>query len=247
MNYASVNTVYNLCKEILAKDERGFLNVSQFNMYARDAQNILVSKLISGHVEGVVLKNQYIARQSGVFSVIDSNKNDLLPLLRKGVSLSGSNNVFDFPSDYLIHEGRDSLTVSGNPSTIADEGKEAYMINSYLSPPTRTVPVSVFNYNSITVYPDTITSGVALSYYKIPQGSTVAGQPSTSLPTWGYTTVSGKSIYNSSSTINFELPVQCEDRLVKEILQMAGMALREIEVYQFADKESAEATQEKNS
>jgi hypothetical protein len=247
MNYASVNSVYNLCQEILAKDERGFLTPNQFNALAKDAQSRLVNKLVSGFTEGMVLKDRYLSKSQGLLSKTDSIRQDLLPLLRRGVTLTGTANVFDFPSDYMVYEGRDSIVANGYPVSVISDNKVSYHVNSYLSAPTATNAIAEMNFNTITIYPASITSGVKMTYYKIPQGSTIAGAPSTQYPTWGYTTSAGTSVYNPATSINFELPVQCEIRLTQEVLQLAGLSLREFEVAEFANRESAEMQNEKDN
>ena len=153
MTYASIDSVYSSCQEILGKDEKGFFTPTQYNLYARDAQGRVARKIISGYVEGAVHKGNYLSRQAGIFSKVDSNKNLLLPLLRRNVALSGTVNVFNFPTDYMIQEGQDSVTVNGSPATISTDGMLATYNDSYSVSPNTNVPVAEIDYATITLYP----------------------------------------------------------------------------------------------
>ena len=62
-------------------------------------------------------------------------------------------------------------------------------------------------------------------------------------PKWTYITLAnGEPVFNQSSTDyqDFELPIDDEPRLVYRILQMAGMSIREGDVYQYANAEEKE-------
>jgi hypothetical protein len=92
---------------------------------------------------------------------------------------------------------------------------------------------------NILALPSTVQN-VTLSYYKIPQGTTNAGVKSTQPPTWAYTVVNSVEIYNATNSINFELPINLETRLVMGILECFGINMREAQITQYAMQKSQE-------
>ena len=62
-------------------------------------------------------------------------------------------------------------------------------------------------------------------------------------PKWTFITLTnGEPSFDASQTDyqDFELPIEAEPRLVYRILQMAGMSIREGDVYQYANAEEKE-------
>ena len=86
---------------------------------------------------------------------------------------------------------------------------------------------------------NTSISTVDLRYYKLPQGLVPDTQArSVSQPTFGYTTaVSGVEIYNSATSIDFELPEILFPELVMEIASLAGVNLRDTQVVQYSESQ----------
>lgn len=242
---ASINSVYQLVMRRAAKEENGFITPEDFNRYARDAQQKLSQSIYAEYRQFLANKQRYLTAWKGNYNNLESIQDDLLPLRRNRVALtsSGGNNIYQFPSDYayLINAEYNDTTI-----TSIDVSIRSYYVNSYDSAPTATSPLAVKDYNSIEVLPSTLTTGVSLSYYKLPQGTTTAGVPTTSYPSWGYTSVAGKSIYNSSTSIDFELPSQLEYRLATLILQDVGIEIRETELFQMANAQEQKERQDTN-
>ena len=113
------------------------------------------------------------------------------------------------------------------------------MLNSRTAP-TTAYPAVERNYNVITAYPTSITSGLTLTYYKIPRSLDASGNPSSNNPTWAYDIVGGQSVYNSTNSYQFELPESTYNKIIVRILQLSGMSIREAEVVAFAGAEEVE-------
>lgn len=242
---ASVNTVYQLVMRRAAKEENGFISPTDFNMLARNAQQKEYQRILSAYRQYLANKQRFLTTWKGNYDSLEAILDDLLPLRRNRVSLtsSGSNNVFQYPSNYSYFI---DLDYNGVDVTVVDVSDRPYYVNSFDVSPTAANPIAIRDYNSIELLPSTVTANVKLSYFKIPQGTATGGTPSTSYPTWGYTTVSSKSVYNSSTSIDFELPKHLEYRLATQILQDVGIEIREPELYQMAQAEDNKERQDIN-
>ena len=113
-------------------------------------------------------------------------------------------------------------------------GKITLLDNSLLTAPSLEYPAYTLDGNSITVYPATIdTQGdISCQYIRYPRD-----------PQWTYVTLThGEPVFTASAADyqDFELPIDDEPRLVYRILQMAGMSIREGDVYQYANAEEAQ-------
>lgn len=241
---ASVNTVYQLVMRRAAKEEQGFISPEDFNRFARNAQQKEFQRILSEYRKFLANKQRYLTYWKGNYDSLESILDDLLPLRRNSVTLSssGGNNVFQYPDDYAYFI---DVEYNGLNVTLVDIADKAFYVNSYDSAPTAAKPVGIRDYNSITLLPNTITANVALSYFKIPQGTTTAGAPSTSQPTWAYTTVASKSVYDATNSIDFELPKHLEYRLATQILQDVGIEIRDGELFQMVQAEDVKEKQDK--
>lgn len=241
---ASVNTVYQLVMRRAAKEENGFITPADFNMFARNAQQKEFQRILSNYRLFLANKQRFLTYWKGNYDSLEAILDDLLPLRRNNrtLSLSGGS-AFLYPNDYayLI-----SLSRNDNDVTLVDISDSSYYINSFDAAPTESDPVGIRDYNTIKMLPETITDRVVMSYFKIPQGTATNGTPSTSFPTWGYTTVGGKSVYNASTSTDFELPKHLEYRLATQILQDVGIEIREAELFQMAQAEDNKERQDLN-
>ena len=242
---ASVNSVYQLVMRRSAKEENGFISPEDFNSYARSNQQKLYQSIYAEYRQYLANKQRYLTTWKGNYNSLEAILDDLLPLRRNRVALtsSTSTNIFQYPSNYAYFI---DLEYNSKSVTSVDVSNRAYYVDSYDAPPSATEAVFIRDYISIEVLPTTATSTVTLSYFKVPQGTTTAGAPSTSYPTWGYTAVSGKSVYNSGTSIDFELPAQLEYRLATMILQDVGIEIREAELFQMANVQEQKETQDIN-
>ena len=115
-----------------------------------------------------------------------------------------------------------------------------HILNSPLTEPTINRPVYVRatgltgdNDRQVQLYPTTITSGVVCNFISRP--STVD---------WAYTTVLDESLYNANNSTNFELHMSEESNLVVKILELAGIVIKQQDVYSIANQEEAQDKQQ---
>ena len=106
--------------------------------------------------------------------------------------------------------------------------------NSLLTAPSTQYPAYTLEADRITMFPETITgpTDVQCQYIRYPFD-----------PQWTYATLAGgEPVFNQSAADyqDFEVPIDDETDLVYRILQMAGMSIREGDVYQYANAEEAQ-------
>jgi hypothetical protein len=96
--------------------------------------------------------------------------------------------------------------------------------NSKLTAPTLTRPFYITtSENGIQIFPNTITSNVTCNYVAKP--ATVR---------WGYAMINNEALYNPSNSTNFELHESEESDLVIKILALAGIVIKDPQLYQIA-------------
>ena len=104
------------------------------------------------------------------------------------------------------------------------------ILNSKLMLPSTTRPIYIKNERGINVYPKTIESGISCYYIKKPK--TVY---------WNYTEINSVALYNSGSSIDFELHASEENTLVMRILTLSGINMKNQELIQIGMAKEAAA------
>lgn len=238
---ASVYEVYNIVKDLTNKDERGMITPAQFNSFASVAQTKVYNTLFAEFQDN----KRFAIRQ--VTAGRDKNRvkqlQEDLSVFSKSATLSSpSNDLGSFikPDDLariisLTTKGDWFLdqTTSNRIQLVYDEEKIDMILQSSLSVPTEDSPVALVS-NKIEVFPTSIRK-VKIRYYKQPEGVTPAGVKTALLPKFGYTVDSnGAEVWDSATTIDFELPEHYVADLVMEIAKMTGINMRQADVYQYA-------------
>ena len=105
-----------------------------------------------------------------------------------------------------------------------DRGELYHLLSSNLTSPTTTYPVYIYENNKLTLYPDTIISGINVSYIRKPIS-----------PVWNFT-VGGSSqyLYSASTSFDFELHAAEQTELILKILLYAGVVIKDPEIIQVA-------------
>lgn len=105
-----------------------------------------------------------------------------------------------------------------------------HLLSSNLTSPTTTYPVYTYKNNKITVYPNSITSGITVSYIRKPIA-----------PIWNFTTgLNNQYVFNASTSFNFELHPAEQTELILKILLYAGVVIRSPEIVQVAAQQVAQ-------
>lgn len=236
--YASVNSVYEICENLLNKDGRGMFTPEDFNTFARKAQLDVFQQLLEAYQRYKANRLRYLNYGRENWNDIQAVRDHLRTLQKNNIALTQINaNTFEYPTDYAYYL---DLKTSDIECDIYENSEAGFVTRSFVGQPSASFPVGILEGTLIKLLPTTITTAT-LSYYKVPQGSTTDGTPSTESPTWGYTTVDDEPVYDASTSINFELPQVVEERLVNVILSYGGLNLRDAEVIQVSEAYKAEA------
>ena len=99
-----------------------------------------------------------------------------------------------------------------------------HLLSSNLTKPTSTYPIYTYANNQMTVYPDTIRSGITTSYVRKP------------IPcVWNFNTgVNGSYVFDSSKSFDFELHVSEQTEVILKILLYSGIVIQNPEIIQVA-------------
>jgi len=234
---ASVREVYQGVRDLANKDERGMISPAEFNSFAAVAQMKLFNDMFQNltNLERLTRANADSAFDK---SLVKQLKEDIATY-SKTITIAKSNDVFERPEDFakliaLSTAGSvlNAMSTSTHIAVIEDEAKLQHVLNSTLSAPSTDNPVAVPGEN-YEVFPTNIRK-IKMRYYKLPEGrSVLTGARTASYPRFGFTVLNGKEVFDSSTSIDFDMPEHYIPELIKEIAVMAGINLRDPQVTQF--------------
>ena len=116
-------------------------------------------------------------------------------------------------------------------------GELYHLLSSNLTKPTEHYPVYLYEDNKLYVYPTTITSGIACDYIKKPVE-----------PIWNFILGTGNSyVYNSATSVNFEIHETEQTELILKILLYAGVVVKDPQIVQVAASQVAQENQNQKS
>ena len=247
-----INSVRNTVMFLLNKDNRGYVSPSEFDYFAKQAQLEIFESYFNDYSKSVALQNarrkaqnygdsaQHIQNKIDKFYVnADLTYVDVQP-----TSASQHQDYFELPSN--LHKliniiygggfGTETDSVGGKIVESIAPHRFDMIVNSNLTKPTVTYPVYVRSENKIYVRPLSIVSGVKANYIRKPQD-----------PHWGYVTISSDPVYNSDSSVDFEISQEDEAELVIKICKYAGLSIREADVVQVTSQQEQIEYNKENS
>jgi len=245
----SVNVVYGTLKNLVNKDQRGFVNVDEFNRFAQVAQLRIYNRLFDQLKDGSRLERAGFGqgRDKSKFKQILED----LAVLAKSSDIPKSSGVYARPSDLSrvisISTSGDLLlgqTTRTPVEIVYDEEKIERILGSTLNAPSESFPVALVT-GDIEVFPESIQK-IKVRYYKIPQSFTTAATPVRSDDPPTFATNTNNDTYNSTNSRDFELPEHYTMELVYEIADLIGLNLRDTNVQAFAQKEQTEKKSEQS-
>ena len=232
-----IDSVRQTVLSILNKNNYGYISPSDFNLYAKQAQLEVFESYFTGLNQAINAEN---ARMSGTeYADMSKGISEAINVFSVTNPLTQSPNpatpnVFFAPS--LTTTGDDyyllNKVLAGDIEAEPVSHSKITMLNaSLLTAPSTQFPAYTLQADSITVFPATFNQpgDVNAQYIRYPFD-----------PKWTYVSlVGGEPVFDQSQLDyqDFELPIEDEPRLVYRILQMAGMSIREGDVYQFANAE----------
>jgi hypothetical protein len=228
-----INSVRNTVLAICNKNNYGYISPADFNQYAKLAQ----LEIFNGYMK---LYNYYINKENDHTS--GSDFADLAESARESIedfitaevltysapSTVGPYSVFNQPSNwYHINQ----VMYTGGPTEVevmkSSRREISLLTNSNLTAPTTQNPVyALGDAGAIGISPADIQADVYSVYIRYPAD-----------PKWTYSILTnGEPVYNATQLDqqNFEVAAEEEPMLVQKILEMAGLSIREPEVYKTA-------------
>jgi hypothetical protein len=223
-----INSVRNTVLSVLNKNNYGYISPNDFNLFAKQAQLDIFENYFYRYNFQILKEN---ARESGIgYADIKKQYEEVIDSFSKIVSLTKTAGVFDLPADYytvvrVIYTNAAGKMVEAEKVPLA---RAQQLLMSNLTQPIELFPAYVQSDDKLTIYPDTISTGVSCYYVRYPKD-----------PKWTYSLVAGEPLFNQGAVDyqDFELPLTDEPTLVAKILQFAGMSIREIEALNFATQQ----------
>jgi hypothetical protein len=232
-----INSVRNTVMFLLNKDNRGYVSPSEFDYFAKQAQLEIFEQYFSDYAKAVALQNMRKKAQNygdiaqHIQNKIDKFYTNATMAYRDQAATSPGEeqDYFDLPTDlyklinitYQGGFGTDIIMSGGTIIQPVAPHKFDMIVNSNYTQPTITYPIYVRKGDTVYVRPLSIQSNVQANYIRKPVD-----------PHWGYTTVGGDPVYNSTNTTDFEISEEDETELVIKICKYAGLSIRERDVIQ---------------
>lgn len=225
----SVDTVYQRVLAILNKEQRGYVTPQEFNLFANQAQMDIFEQYF------------YDINQFGRLHGNDTEYSDMLNILNEKINIFEKNGSMTYSSNYWSEPSdlyRMGTIIYNNIEAERINANEYLYINaSPLTKPTDARPIFVASSSGYKVYgANELTSGVSCNYIKKPAAVN-----------WAYTNVNGQAQYNSTNATDFELHISEETELVFKILQLAGLSIKELQVYQLGNQMEGQNTQQEKA
>jgi len=228
-----INHVRNTVLSVLNKENRGTLTVSQFNSYAKYAQQLLFDQYFSEYSRLNTLKNsRRLSKDQGdKLSILRSNIDKFMKVAEIPIT---DDTYYEKPDDMYSPI---SLVYDGKMVEYVPKYKEVYLESSNIAGPSALYPGYCDENDYWYLKPTTLNQPITLSYIR-----------NVLEPRWTYTVVGENPVYNPSADDHqdFELGPDDEASLIIEILKLSGVTIREAEVSQAAAQIDAVDTQKEN-
>lgn len=240
-----IDDVRRTVLNIVNKDNRGYITPDEFNTFARMAQNEIFEQYMYSYTNEIVKQNNRLNGEG--YSNIPQKISEMLDRFSVYTPLTydAAPAKFNTPTDYYYIE----KIVYNNVTEVerVEHSKIFNLLASNLTAPTVNYPVYILSTGTssvlnpqllsedIKIYPLSITNNVLIRYIRYPH-----------IPLWSYiSTPNGEALFDSSTSVDFELPENDFVNLVVKILQYAGISIREKEVAAAAKSEEIQDAQQK--
>lgn len=212
----NVDTVYQKVLAIANKEQRGYVTPQEFNLFARQAQQEIFDNYFHD-LKTAQLKPKNSTDTSDEINLL----NEKISIHRNVATVSDSSITSQYavpPNAYIVSKvtfnnsnGQDVLI------TELDSNEFNYANLNPLTAPQASRPIYVrVSGGEIGIAPIGFTEDIKIYYIERPTD-----------PDWGYVVVNGKALYNSNTSIDFDLHDSEENNLVMRILTLAGIAMKD--------------------
>jgi len=231
----NVNTVYQKVLALANKEQRGYITPQEFNLLADKAQN----EIYENYFHKARTSNAKIKDDDQYTDTLEMIEAKLAPFFKSESNTNVTSGVMTFPTDMYkliaITQGTVLLEEVNRKEflQISGSGDGVGLLSAYSTRP-------IFHRKSgttITISPSPSNgTGHVVNYYKQPTA-----------PKWDYVVVNEKALYNSNTSVDFELTVSEEEPLVLRILMLAGLTIQRPDVIQAGGQGLQMINQEQNS
>ena len=218
----SIDTVYQRVLAILNKEQRGFITPQQFNLYANQAQLDIFKSYF--------YDLEYYLNLPGNDTVVA----DMVNILETKISYFEKEEAtpgyiapyFSLPSDnYRLR----TVHYNGNVAQRVSLKEFLDIQRSKLASPSNAFPVYTESTSGVKALGDALFTDldtIAMLYIKKPDTAE-----------WAYTSVLGTEVYNANNSTDFELEPEEETEVTIKILALAGLEVKDLSVYEVANRE----------
>ena len=225
----NVDTIYQRVLALANKEQRGYITPQEFNLYANQAQMDIFEQYF------------YDINQFSRIPGNDTSYSDMLNYLEEKISLFEKESTGTWYPTGMYQFGCAYYTPPGENSVLCEQinAKDVAHINSSpLLKPTRKRPVYTLGVTGINIYPSIDAANITIKYTRVP-----------SKVNWTYIVVGDKALYNNTDVTlqHFELHTSEETKLVIKILALAGITMKDPNLYQAAAAEDLKNIQQEKS
>ena len=228
----NINTVYQTVLALANKEQRGYITPQEFNLFAEQAQMSIFEQYFYD-------LNQFLRIPGN-----NTSHSDVTSILEEKISLFEQTNItvaggILLPSDlFQLQEVMWKESGQGSNNQLyavehVDRKTYNQMRKVSLVKPTDKRLIYIRNFNSITVIGEQQKlTNVTCNYISAPV-----------TPKWAYVVVDEKALYNPNLSINFQIHHAEQTDLVVKILGLAGVTLKDPNLYQIASTEESKSIQ----
>ena len=238
----SIDTVYQRVLSIANKEQRGYITPQEFNLLANQAQ----LEMFEQYFHDINQFGRLPGNKTEYSDVVDNINEKLKPFQNYQTAMSVSSSSIGVLDSNLHKLGKvtyNQATGTGSTSTFhieieeIDQGKFAELQLSPLTRATIERPYYVRKTaTQVLLFPAaSFASSGNVFYNWIDKPAKVE---------WAYTVVNNEALYNATNTTDFELHASEETKLVIKILELAGIVIKDPNLYQLVDKEETETLQQ---
>ena len=236
----NINTVYLRVLAIANKEQRGYITPQEFNTLANQAQLDIFEQYFYDLNQFLRLPGNDTIHSDTVDML--EEKIEIFDKFNQAVAMSAggvgdltnanANDIYRLGAVYC------QTTIKGVTTILEAEhlnkNELRQYLNSPLTAPTVKRPVYIkTSETAIQVFPTSIDANVTCNFIAKPADVY-----------WGYTIINDEALYNPSTSTNFELHESEETDLVMKILALAGIAIKDPQLYQIAASEDIKDTQQ---
>mgnify|MGYP003627552115 FL=1 len=228
----NIDTVYQTVLALANKEQRGYITPQEFNLFAEQAQMSIFEQYFYDLNQFLRIPGNNTSH-ADVVSILEEK----ISLFEKtGVPVGGGTvlpaNLYKLQQVLWKESGQGNQNQTYNVEPV-DQKTYSEMRGISLVKPTDKRLVYIRNHNGIAVVGDNQkTSNVTCNYISAPPN-----------PNWAYVVVDEKALYNPNLSINFHIHHAEQTDLVVKILGLAGVTLKDPNLYQIASAEESKSIQ----